>query len=328
MVSMQDIADRLNVSRSTVSLVLSGKAGSRVSDATKKEVLKVAKEMNYQINALAKSLRTGESKLIGVIVTDISNEFFGHLTSHIQEYAKRAGYLVLTINSNESAQEFDEMVGILIGRKVEGIIAVPPPGGEASIARIISQGIPLVTVDRMCKGLNADYVGVDNYGSARKAVGQLLDDGYRKIGMIGLDLDIPPLNERQAAYSDAMNAAGYGGYIKICHIRFGEEGNDVEKAMREMQDSEAVFFTSRRVFTEAMSHAARTGVGPRPDQCLLCFDDISLYMTMMADVRFIEQPIGEMARKAFELLIAQIRGNTVTGSYLFPTNCVTRRSIR
>ena len=77
MISMQDIADRLGVSRSTVSLVLSGKAGSRVSEDVKKKVFETARELNYHINEVARSLRTGSSRLISVIVTDISNEFFG-----------------------------------------------------------------------------------------------------------------------------------------------------------------------------------------------------------------------------------------------------------
>ncbi|MBQ5401404.1 MAG: LacI family DNA-binding transcriptional regulator, partial [Bacteroidales bacterium] len=166
MTSMQDIARRLNISRSTVSLVLSGKSDGRVSEAVKKKVLETAKEMDYHLNELARSLRVGSSKLISVIVTDISNEFFGLMTFHIQEEAKKAGYLVLTINSNESDEEFEQMSRILLSKQVDGIIAVPTPGGANALKMIQDQGVPLVTVDRLCEGVDADYVGVDNYDAS------------------------------------------------------------------------------------------------------------------------------------------------------------------
>ena len=168
MTSMQDIARRLNISRSTVSLVLSGKSDGRVSEAVKKKVLETAKEMNYHLNELARSLRVGSSNLISVIVTDISNEFFSQMTFHIQEAAKKAGYLVLTINSNENDDEFEQMARILISKQVDGIIAVPTPDGTDALKMIIDQNVPLVTVDRYCEGVEADYVGVDNYEASKR----------------------------------------------------------------------------------------------------------------------------------------------------------------
>ena len=142
---MQDIADRVHVSRSTVSLVLSGKAGSRVSEEVKKKVRQAAKDLNYHINDVARSLRTGASKLIAVIITDISNEFFGRLTHRIQEAAQKEGYLVLMINTNEDPVQFENMVRVLIGRKVDVIIAVPPPGGEETVPYVQEMGVPIAT---------------------------------------------------------------------------------------------------------------------------------------------------------------------------------------
>ena len=323
MVSMQDIADRLHVSRSTVSLVLSGQAGSKVSEAVKKEVIRTAKEMNYQINSLARSLRTGESKVISVVVTDISNEFFGRLTFHIQEEAKKAGYLVMTINSNESAREFDEAVRAMMGKKVDGIIAVPAPDGEDSIRGIISQGVPLVTLDRLCPSLEVDYVGVDNYGSARKAVEGLIADGYRSIALVGLDLDIAPLNERLEAYRDAMRDAGLDDYVHVEKISFvKDEEASIDTALNGLHNRDAVFFTSRRVFTQTMARAAQAGHKPPRDLCLLCFDDISPFLSVAGNIRYVVQPVEEMARKAFDLLIEQIKGKKSVNRHIFPAECI------
>ena len=322
---MQDIARRLNISRSTVSLVLSGKSDGRVSETVKQKVLATAKEMNYHLNELARSLRVGSSKLISVIVTDISNEFFAQMTFHIQEAAKKAGYLVLTINSNENDEEFEQMARILISKQVDGIIAVPTPGGSDALNMIIDQGVPLVTVDRYCEDVDADYVGVDNYEASKKAISELLAQGYRNICMLRLDLDIPPLNERERGYIDAMNEAGQGKNIAIHRIRFGEEmESDLLGPLNEVMATDAVFFTSHRVFTEAMKIVARVGGVPK-GQCVLCFDDVSPYMTGAADIRYIEQPIAGIAQKAFDLLLAKMNGETGVGRYIFNTRSIDRK---
>lgn len=324
---MQDIADRLNISKSTVSLVLSGKSAGRVSDPVRDLVLRTAREMDYHLNELARSLRVGSSNLISVIVTDISNEFFGQMTFHIQEEAKKAGYLVLTINSNESDEEFEQMSRILISKKVDGIIAVPTPGGAGAMKMILDQKVPLVTVDRYCEGLDADYVGVDNYEAAKSAMQQLLSEGFRKVSTVRLDLDIPPLNERERGYVDAMREAGLESNIDIHRIRFGEgQEEDLSNAKETLLAADAVFYTSHRVFTEAMIMASREG-GIPAGQCVLCFDDVRPYMNGNSDIRYVEQPVADIARKSFELLLAKIHGETSNGRYVFPTRCVNRNNM-
>ena len=326
MTSMQDIANRLNISKSTVSLVLSGKSEGRVSDAVRKRVLETAKEMNYHLNDLARSLRVGSSKLISVIVTDISNEFFGLMTFHIQEAAKKAGYLVLTINSNESDAEFAQMAQMLISKQVDGIIAVPTPGGEQALQMIMDQKVPLVTVDRLSEALNADYVGVDNYEASKSAMRELLKEGFRKVSMVRLDLDIPPLNERERGYVDAMKEASLESNIDIHRIRFSEDSKeDFIKSKDSLLAADAVFFTSHRVFTQGMSAVVRVGGIPQ-GQCVLCFDDVRPYMNSNSDIRYIEQPVADIARKSFELLLEQINGKHTPGRYVFPTRCITRNS--
>ena len=222
MASMQDIADMVGISKGAVSLVLSGKAGHRVSDETKAKVFEAAQSLNYRVNEVARTLRTGQSRIISVIVTDISNEFFGKLVFYIQEEAKKHGYLVLTANSNESAEEFEEIVNMLLGKKVDGIISVTPPGGAETMAHIVDLGIPLVQVDRLCGGLEADYVGVGNYGSTYDMISGMIKDSYCKIAMVSLDLDVNPIHERCSAYRDAMAANGFKDNILEVFIRYGE----------------------------------------------------------------------------------------------------------
>lgn len=177
---MQDIADRLGISRGTVSLVLSGKAkADRVSAETSLKVKQMASKMNYYPNDIAPSLTTGVTMTIGVIVTDISNEFFGNLTFNILEGAKRYGYSVITTNTNESLEEFNNAVTVLINKQADGIILVPVDGGQKVVERIIDRHIPMVQIDRFYSEIDASHVTVDNYKASLEATELLMQKGHK-----------------------------------------------------------------------------------------------------------------------------------------------------
>lgn len=319
---MKDIALKVGVSKGAVSLVLSGKAGKRVSESTRNKILEAAEELNYQVNEVARSLRTGQSKIISVIVTDISNEFFGKLVFHIQEEAKKQDYLVLTANSNESAREYAQIVRMLAGKKVDGIISVTPPDGRDTLEGIVADRIPVVQFDRCEPGMDIDYVGVDNYDTAYDAVSGLIRDGFRNIALMSLDLAVNPIRERCSAYRNALSDNGLGDSVKEVLVSYGDkEEIDINEAVDELfgdnSTTDAVFFTSRRVFTHVMDHLAERGGGSARKCCLLCFDDVKSYLSSSFEVRYVEQPVEEMATKAFSLLMDKIKGDTHTDRYIF-----------
>jgi LacI family transcriptional regulator len=106
------------------------------------------------------------------------------LLSIIQEEAKKFGYLVLTANSNESKIRFRQyLVNMLINKKVDGMIIVPTSNSAEILKKIENSHIPFVLVDRYCNGINADYVGVSNYGSSKDAVKRMIYQGYKRIGL-------------------------------------------------------------------------------------------------------------------------------------------------
>ena len=325
MISMQDIAVRLGVSKATVSLVLSGKAGSRVSDGMKEKVLKTAKEMGYHVNDLARSLRTGRSNVIGVLVTDISNEFFGKMSFHIQEEAKRYGYVVITANTNESDEELRSMVKTLVSKQVDGMIIVPTQGSRDDLKMMADGGVPLVQIDRRIDSLDADYVGTCNYESTYQAIEKVIESGKVRIGMVTLDLEVNAITERRAGFEDALRAHGMFDPDLVKAVDF-DTLDKIEAALTELasEKPDALFFSSRRVFTKAMEVlAARKGLISE-DATLICFDEARSYMNMTGhDLWYIEQPIEMMAKKAFSLLIDNIEGNTVHGSHTFMSTLVT-----
>lgn len=312
-VSMQNIADRLGVSKGTVSLVLSGKAkGNRISEEMCLKVRRMAEEMNYYPNEIARSLSTGMTMTIGVIVTDISNEFFGNLTFHIQERAKKYGYVVITTNTNESLEEFDDVVTILLNKQIDGIILVPVAGGGRIADRIVKRHVPMVQVDRYYPDIQASYIIVDNYKASTDAVKFLIEKGYRRIAIICYDINLNALTDRRQGYIDTMKRYNLLDPALIKDIKYEEQEEQIRQAIVDLKNNpdkvEAIFFCSRRVFITGIKYMHRENIKVSEEMEVFCFDKIDTISINNIPINYIEQPIKKMGEEAVEMLIEQIKG--------------------
>lgn len=313
--SIQDIASKLGVSKGTVSLVLSGKAKEgRISEEMCKKVKQMAAEMNYQPNEVARSLSTGKTMSIGVIVTDISNEFFGYLTFYIQEQAKKYGYSVITTNSNEDLKEFNSAVTVLLNRQIDGIILVPVDGGEKAARKILERHVPMVQVDRYYPAIQANYIVVNNYEASAKATELLIKKGFKKIAVICYDLEQNTLIERKRGYTDVMSRYGLLDRTLIKDIDYANQEEEIKHAIIDLKNSkekvDAIFFCSRRVFTIGVKYIYQEGVRVPEDMELLCFDKTELFSVVNMPINYIEQPIKEMGEKAVDILMRQINDSS------------------
>lgn len=321
---MKDIAEAVGVSNATVSLVLSGNCGTRVSGEVKRKVLEAAERMGYQSNDLARSLRIGKTNLISVIVTDISNDFFGKMSFYIQEEAKKHGYLAITANTNESDSELDTIVSVLLGKKVDGIIAVPTRNGSSSLRKITDKGVPLVQLDRFMEGIESSYVVTDNYKSTEKAVEELIAAGSRKIALVTLNLDVDAIRERKKAYVDVMKKNGLYNEALVKQIKLNDKKASASVLRDIMKCSpDAIFCSSRRTFLSVMENAELSRFISENSVRMLCFDEAKSYKSILNDrLWYIEQPVEEMAKKAFSLLLEKMKGSSENSGTKFRSTLV------
>lgn len=312
-VSIQDIADKLGVSKGTVSLVLSGKAkGNRISEKMSMKVKQMADELNYYPNEIARSLSTGITMSIGVIITDISNEFFGNLTFHIQERAKEYGYTVITSNTNESLEEFNNAVTTLMNQQVRGIIFVPVAKGEKIVEKIIKRHLPIVQIDRYHPDIKASYIIVDNYKISVEATELMIKKGNKRIAIVCYDINLNALTERRQGCIDVLNNNGLFDPDLVKNINYEDQEEEIKQAIIDLKNNpkkvDAIFFCSRKVFITGVKYMYREGIKIPEEMEVICFDKIDSFAITNIPINYIEQPIQKMGVKAVDFLIEQING--------------------
>lgn len=202
--TIKDIANVLNISAAAVSKALHN--DSRISEKTKKAVRQVAENLNYQPNHLASALRSGKSKLVGVIVPKTNSNFFSATIHNIEEVLNKEGYNIIITQSNESYKKECENIDTLLFTQVDGIIVsmANETVDLQHFEKVKQAGIPLITFDRGENDLNVDYIGIDDYDSSHKIVDHLVEQGCKRIAHIGGFKHTRIYNNRIRGYIDAL----------------------------------------------------------------------------------------------------------------------------
>ncbi len=313
-VSMQTIADKVGVSRCAVSLVLSGKAkDKRISETLAKRILDVAKELNYKPNVLARSLRTGSTMTIGVIVADISNEFFGNLVYHIQQRAFESGYSTIVTNSNEDPERMLSEFDLLVNKQVDGIIMVPSNNSQRLTEEIAAISMPMVQVDRYLPGVNASYVILDNFKASASLTETLYSKGCRRIAMFRHDASA--LNGRLEGYVKVLEEHGIYDPALIKNINYSSETKDVENALDGLFSTpgavDAIIFQSHELFLAGMKIIRQTGADFRGKVRIASFDKTDAFALVDFPMFYVEQPVDRIGSEAVDILLNQIKGSDV-----------------
>ncbi|GAB2533114.1 LacI family DNA-binding transcriptional regulator [Rufibacter soli] len=203
-VTIHHIAEKLNITASTVSRALND--NPRISEITKKAVLKAAKQLNYQPNNIAAALRNGKSHIIGIIVPTVDRAFFGSVIRGIEEIANKLNYKVIICQSYDNYEKEVQTVDALLSARVDGIIASIGKNSTNldHYKRPQEKGIPLVLFDRTTDELEVSQVMIDDYRGAYKMTEHLIQQGYRRIAHFTSPLKVSVFKERLRGYMDAL----------------------------------------------------------------------------------------------------------------------------
>lgn len=204
--TIHDIAEKLNITASTVSRAL--KDHPRISEATKKAVLKAAQKLNYQPNHIAAALRNGKSNILGIIVPTADRSFFSSVVRGIEEIANTASYNVMICQTYDQYKKEVATVEALLNARVDGIIASIAKETENvdHFRKLKEKGIPLILFDRSNDELEVSNVIIDDYLGAFKAVEHLIQQGCHRIAHFTSLKKVSIYRERYRGYREALEA--------------------------------------------------------------------------------------------------------------------------
>ena len=192
----------------TVSRVLNG--GENVRPALRRKVDLAVSKLDYRRNEAARSIRPGQrSRLVGVIITNISNPYYARVVSGIESVIGRSGRRLLIGISHSDLEQEKELVRDIIGRQVEGLIVVPSGAEAAHLSPLRLGGIPVAIASRPLEGIEADMVTVDDLGGAEQGVGRVLATGRRRVAFIGAGAEVATAERRLAGFRQPRNRRGY-----------------------------------------------------------------------------------------------------------------------
>lgn len=333
-ISIKDIARLTGTSITTVSFVLNGKG--RISKEIAKKILDVAAKNGYEPNRMAIGLRTGVSKVIGLVVETIGGPFFGAMAKVIEEEAEKEGYRIIYCSTNNNIQKGQDVIRMLSQQLVDGYIITPMKGLEKEIQKLIANEKPVVLIDGYFPGLDIPHVLVDNYNSSYNAVEHLINAGYKKVGLITADIDLIQLHERTLGYKAALKASGIKENKKmILKLPFDTDKNDAVSAIKtfieQQKQMDAVFFTTNYLGIMGLQSIKELGLNIPGDLAMVSFDDNEIFNLYPPGITTIQQPTYEIAKSAIDLLLSQMGGEKYDISKIklqIPSKLIERSSTR
>ncbi|MCF3112165.1 substrate-binding domain-containing protein [Niabella sp. CC-SYL272] len=312
-VSLKDIAQKVGVSTALVSYVLNGKEKeARVGEAAAKRIKKVAAEMNYQPNLIARGLKFGKTHTLGLIVADISNPFFAMLARIIELEAQKRGYTVLFGSSDEQLEKSQNLINTFLNRQVDGLIITPVAGSQAQIEELRNKGVPFVLMDRGFSEVETNTVVTDNHDAMYNAVKLLIRNGYKKPGMIAYDTTLTHMTDRIAGYRDALKDSGIKFNLKwLAKVPYGNYKDHVTAALDRFLDAknrgvDSLVFATNSISVQSLKVIHARGIKVPQDLGVISFDESDVFDFFYSSITYIKQNLQSISENAVQSLMQAI----------------------
>jgi DNA-binding LacI/PurR family transcriptional regulator len=303
---MEDVAREAGVSRALVSLVM--REQPNVSEARRARVLQAAERLGYRPNAMARSLASRRTKTVGVVLDDLRNPFFAEIAGGVEELASELGYQMLISAGGRQARRERAALATLLEYRVDGVILVSPRMQVSDIRAAASEA-PVVMVSRRVRGVDADFVVIDESHGVELVLNHLVALGHERITHVdgGPGAGGP---QRRSAFLRGMERRRLGAAAAVIPGDFTEEAG--ASAARELLAGPAlptaVFAANDLVAAGLLGGLDQAGVDVPGDVSIVGYDNISLAHLAHVSLTTVHQPRSAMGQMALNLLLDRIDG--------------------
>lgn len=300
------------------------------SDETKLRVLEILEKFNYQTNVVAKSLRTSLTKTVGIIVPDITNEYYALIALAIENYFSPKGYSIYIYNTNEEPEKERLLIRDLESRGVDGLVYI---SGKMSVPReALKKRLPIVCINRREEmSEEITVIESDNYQGGFMATEELLNQGCTNIVIIRDERDIVPMNERYRGYSDALKRKGLPinlELVKPIPFNVSHAAECVENLIRNHIQFDSIFACSDMLAFGAMQALREHGKRIPEDIKVIGFDNITFGRYSHPQLTTINQDKERLGEAASEILlnIMEKKERSKQPNIVIPVSLVKRKS--
>jgi len=311
--TIKDVAKDAGVSIATVSRIVNDIPG-QYNEKTKKRVVQTIQKLNYQPNAIARSLRKRKTRTIGFAVPGLQ-PFFAEVLEGVQSVARKKGYSIVLCNTDYDPKQEEAYVVNLLEGRVDGVIFTSGVMQDEHILRLKEEGIPIVLIEKFMQSSDIPAVVIDNLSAAKKGVKHLLSLGYRKIGYISAPLELVPLRERFEGYKQALLESRVPYDSSVVYIEKTIKKEDLRSGYKIMTRilqqgnfPKVFFIVSDTLAIGAIKAIKDFGMKVPDDIAIVGFDDIDIASFSDPPLTTMVQPKYQMGAKGMETLIKVMSG--------------------
>lgn len=307
MATIREVAEHAGVSISTVSHVVNDTRF--VSEALRQRVQASMRTLDYRPNGVARSLRSGRSLTIGLMLPDSANPYFSEIARGIQDAALEHGYAVLLGNTDGDLDKEELYGDILLEKQVDGVILIAAGHSGNHIETLRRRGVPIAVVDRDSPDSHVDSVQIDNLRGGLLATEHLIALGHQRIACIAGPLDVYPSYDRVYGYFEALRRAGMApDPALVVNSTFGAEGgyDAAQQLLTMAEPPSAIFACNDMMAIGAIGALTQCEIDCPTGLSLVGFDDIQLSRFTNPPLTTVSQPKLEMGREATRLLLERM----------------------
>ena len=305
-ITIKEIAKEAGVSIATVSMILNNK-DKNITSATRMRVLDVVKKYNYVPNAMAGSLVTQRTHIVGLILPDITNPFFPGIARGAEDKANESGYSIIFCNTDDKLEVEEKYIETLTKKMADGIIIAHSSSSEKMSEILERCKVPIILIDRDFYSENIrGKVLVNNLEGAYKGVTYLINKGYKKIAYLSGSLKTRTARDRLDGYKKALsdNSLEYDEkLIKYGEYRIDWGKNGINELLSENKNFDCIFCGNDLIAVGAIKELKKNGYNIPEDIGVMGFDDIYLAGLVEPSLTTVRQPNYQMGYQAMELLL-------------------------
>jgi LacI family transcriptional regulator len=337
--TLNDVAELAGVSRATASRALAGYG--RISASTVRVVEVAAQKLGYKPNEVARAMRAGKTKTIGlVVISDFTNAFFDRATKAIIDAAKQNGYQTLVSHTDEQVENEKIAVRTLLDKRVDGLIVVPASDTDHEHLQASQLGTtPLVLIDRRLEGQNFTSITTGDYQGSIEAVSYAYGRGHRQMGFLvavpGLlkntnswpHIPISTVLDRANGFAAAIKKLKVKSKMVFCQASQESAETAVEAMLAGANPPTIIFTSNNDMLLAVLRVAGKLGITIGKKLSVVSFDDSPWTAAMSPAITVISRPVDELGSRAVSALLDQMRGDAPAGDVVMPTLLIERDSV-